>query len=357
MNSHSFKRIAILLIVINLFCIQGGIAQDSQKTVIAEKGDGVFSLLRKNGIDPTQYHSQFVELNSENISDENGLYVGKLYRLPSVEDSIAEPEKKIILDRVTVKGQPENIPELEVLEYPVFGKNHSLVTIESQTLKGAVYYLISGHGGPDPGAVERYGEHLISEDEYAYDVNLRLARKLIANGATVYLIVEDANDGIRDQEVLEIDYDEVNYPNEQIPRSQKLRLKQRTETVNTLFFKHGKSYQRLIVIHVDSRRKGEIIDVFFYHHQNSSKGKALAENIQSTFKKKYGHYQPNRTYSGTVAARSDLYVVKNTLPSTVYIELGNIKNAKDQKRILDFENREALAKWISEGLVLDYTQQ
>ncbi len=37
-----------------------------------------------------------------------------------------------------------------------------------------------------------------------------------------------------------------------------------------------------------------------------------------------------------------------------YIEIGNIRNKKDQKRILDPENRDALAKWISEGLLLDY---
>ena len=38
----------------------------------------------------------------------------------------------------------------------------------------------------------------------------------------------------------------------------------------------------------------------------------------------------------------------------VYIEIGNIKNPKDQRRILDPDNRQALAKWISEGVLLDY---
>ena len=38
----------------------------------------------------------------------------------------------------------------------------------------------------------------------------------------------------------------------------------------------------------------------------------------------------------------------------VYIELGNIKNKKDQKRILNYENREALANWICDGLSLDF---
>ena len=32
----------------------------------------------------------------------------------------------------------------------------------------------------------------------------------------------------------------------------------------------------------------------------------------------------------------------------------NIKNAKDQKRILNYQNREALANWIHNGLLMDF---
>jgi len=40
-----------------------------------------------------------------------------------------------------------------------------------------------------------------------------------------------------------------------------------------------------------------------------------------------------------------------------FIEIGNIQNEKDQKRIVVPENRQALAKWISEGVLLDYKQR
>jgi len=133
-----------------------------------------------------------------------------------------------------------------------------------------------------------------------------------------------------------------------------LRLQQRTNAVNNLYLKHKGAYQRLIVTHVDSRSIGKNIDVFFYHHKNSENGKRLAEQIHTTFKQKYAKHQPNRIYSGTVTSRSGLYLVKNTLPPMVYIELGNIRNSKDQKRILNYENREALANWIHNGLLKDY---
>ncbi len=354
--------------------------QTATKTVTAKRGDGILVLLRRNGLDPGKYYKEFVKLNKQNISKKNGLYIGRKYILPVKEekemsqvetksDSLekVKPATEVPIDTVSVEKEAPVAPEPpkeeptapEVVTHPIFGKNLEKVTIESDELKGAIYYLISGHGGPDPGALIKQGRKLVSEDEYAYDVNLRLARKLMAKGAKVYIIIQDPNDGIRDKKILEVDYDEVNYPKKKIPRSQRLRLRQRTETVNSLFLRNnnGKGYQRLIVTHVDSRSVGEVIDVFFYHHERSKKGKRLAESIQATFKKKYARYQPNRKYSGTVASRSGLYVIKNTMPAMVYIELGNLKNTKDQKRILDYNNREALAKWISEGLIADFKKE
>ena len=80
----------------------------------------------------------------------------------------------------------------------------------------------------------------------------------------------------------------------------------------------------------------------------------MAESIHTTFQKKYKKFQPYRDYSGTFTDRSSLYMVKNTLPAMAYIEIGNIRNGRDKRRILDPNNRQALAKWIAEGILLDY---
>ncbi|WP_299125569.1 N-acetylmuramoyl-L-alanine amidase [uncultured Winogradskyella sp.] len=322
------------------------IGQSVTKTVIAKPGDGIYSLLRDNDI-ALSYLDEFIKLNKTKLTSDNKLILGKTYALPIIKKDSVTNLKTIKLDSISIK------PEVK-REISLFGKDYSTVVIENDTLKNAVYYLISGHGGPDPGAITTYKSKLISEDEYAYDVTLRLARKLISRGAKVYIIIQDKNDGIRDQRILEVDYDEVSYPNNKIPRSQKLRLQQRTNAVNNLYLKHKGAYQRLIVTHVDSRSISKNIDVFFYHHKNSENGKRLAEHIHTSFTEKYAKHQPNRVYSGTVSSRSGLYLIKNTLPAMVYIELGNIKNKKDQKRILNYENREALANWIYNGLLIDY---
>ncbi|MEP0303037.1 MAG: N-acetylmuramoyl-L-alanine amidase, partial [Maribacter dokdonensis] len=157
--------------------------------------------------------------------------------------------------------------------------------------------------------------------------------------------------------ILEIDHDEVAYLDKTIPLNQVARLKQRVEIVNDLYKSNKGNYQRLIVTHVDSRSEGQNIDVFFYHHEHSKNGKRLAQSIHKTFEAKYKKYQPNRSYSGTFEDRTSLYLVKKTHPAMTFIEIGNIRNAKDQVRIVDPDNRQALAKWISEGVLLDYESE
>ncbi len=333
MKPHFYTFLKVLLcflwMPINL------LAQESLFEVTAEKGDGVYSLLRRHGVSPTKYYNQFVELNSENLGEDEALYVGRSYMLP---DTL-----------VNKKVETETIRPA----YPIFGEDFVHVDTVSNRLDDAVYYLISGHGGPDPGAVEKYNGKLIAEDEYAYDVTLRLARELISHGAEVHIIVQDENDGIRDARLLELDTDET-VDSETIPLGQLARLKQRTEAVNKLYQTNRGKYQRLLVTHVDSRSKGTNIDVFFYHHEKSKNGKKLAESIHQTFMRKYKKFQPYRLYNGSFSDRSSLYVVKNTLPAVAYIEIGNIRSKKDQRRILNPDNRQALAKWISEGILLDY---
>jgi len=276
-----------------------------------------------------------VEINGEDLGEDESLILGKHYILPDT------------LQAKSIETVHEGIA------YPIFGEDFKKVDVVSNRLENAVYYLISGHGGPDPGAVEKYHGKMIAEDEYAYDVTLRLARELISHGAEVHIIVQDGNDGIRDSRVLELDTDET-VGSESIPLDQLERLKQRTKAVNDLYVKNSGKYQRLLVTHVDSRGEGTNIDVFFYHHEKSTNGKKLAESIHQTFFRKYKKFQPNRLYNGTFMERSSLYVVKNTLPAMAYIEIGNIRNKKDQRRILNPDNRQALAKWISEGILLDY---
>lgn len=338
------NRMLLLLSAVLIFLAVSDFlfAQDNQiKRVTAQSGDGIHTLLLRHGLDPIIHTPDFIELNRDALGQNDMLFTGRTYTLPPTKSG---------------NGSSGSDSSSRIVDYPVFGEDYSRVSIRDDRLEGAIYYLIAGHGGPDPGAITQYGNRTISEHEYAYDVTLRLARRLIEHNATVYLIVQ-SDDGIRDESVLPMNNNQVVYPNHPIPRNQLLRLKQRTDAVNNLYARYGQAYQRMVSIHIDSRSRGQNIDVFFYHHRNSSGGLRLAENIHQSFRQKYAQHQPNRRYDGTVTPRSNLYVIRNTLPPAVLIELGNLQNTRDQPRFIMSSNRQALANWIADGMIMDYEER
>ena len=334
-----YNPIPVFLIFFFLLTSLYGSSQE-YKTVKAQKGDGIFSLLRRHGVPASEFRN-FVELNKEILGKNNELIIGRSYKLP------------VKAGQVSASVSNTGSSNTSSVVHQIFGPKFQNIKIVDKQLKGAVYYLQSGHGGADPGAVGKYANHILCEDEYAYDVTLRLARNLIEHGATVYMITRDPNDGIRDDSYLKPDKDEVCYPNLRIPARHVSRLKQRKDAVNKLYVKHKGSFQRLVVIHVDSRSRGENIDVFFYHDPRSKTGKKLATNLLQTFDSKYKQHQPGRGYHGSVSTRN-LYVVKYSYPPTVFIELGNINHTRDQKRFIIADNRQALANWLYEGLLKDF---
>ena len=235
---------------------------------------------------------------------------------------------------------------------PLFGKALATYTISSRELAGATFYLVSGHGGPDPGAIGTYQGHKLHEDEYAYDIVLRLGRELMMRGAKVHFIIQDKKDGIRSGAILKNSKRETCMGKE-IPLDQTARLRQRAQMIDQLAKKDKSAYKRAIFVHIDSRSQGKQTDVFFYHAPGSKQGKRLAERMRNTLASKYKRHQPGRGFNGTVSERG-LYVLRNTQPVGVYLELGNIRNSRDQQRLVLENNRQALAKWIAEAIVADY---
>ena len=237
--------------------------------------------------------------------------------------------------------------------FPIFGKKYQKTPLLSGRLKGKVFYIISGHGGPDVGASGKRSGHTLCEDEYAYDVSLRLVRLLVSHGATAYMIVRDDNDGIRDEAYLKCDKDETVWGDQKIPLDQKERLAQRTSLINQLtqqYLKAGIKDQTVIEIHVDSRHRHQEIDVFFYYRPDSQISKDLAQKMHNTFLQKYARVRSQKSYNGTVSSRGLFTLRETTTPVAVYIELGNIRNSWDQQRVVIANNRQALANWLYEAL-------
>lgn len=93
-----------------------------------------------------------------------------------------------------------------------------------------------------PGSYREIGKVELHEDEYAYDVALRLARNLMQEGAEVRIIIQDAKDGIRDDRYLANSKRET-CMGDAIPLNQVARLQQRCAKINELYRKDRKIYK------------------------------------------------------------------------------------------------------------------
>ncbi|HNR06546.1 MAG TPA: N-acetylmuramoyl-L-alanine amidase [Saprospiraceae bacterium] len=280
---------------------------------------------------------------------------------PSVKSVNSKPETvKVENDLESTAETTSNLEPavsekagLRTRTVPLFGPDFKEIRIESELLKNKVFYLVSGHGGPDPGTMYQGQNMTLCEDEYAYDVTLRLARKLMERGATVHMIVQDPNDGIRNNMYLPMDKDEKCITGYPLVLNQRLRLTQTTDAVNDLYRMHRKQGiaekdQVAIHIHVDSQHKDLRKDVYFYYQEDNKHSLEIARKIQKTLDNKYQDLA-GRSYNGTISSRN-LFVMRNTIPSTIFMELGNIQNTMDHKRLLISSNRQALAEWIYDGI-------
>ncbi len=368
--------------------------------VAALPGDGILSMMRRYELDKYSCNfDQFYKLNK--LTRKSALHIGKDYFLPiliysfdgkTIRSSVGIKDFDTALriqqynDRMQeaqlrdqsfktnkilwVPYQELNCPEADLdlpspIEpepelavggnrvFPIFGNKYAKTPLLSNRLKGKVFFISSGHGGPDPGALGRRAARTICEDEYAYDVSLRLCRLLISHGATAYMVIRDDDDGIRNEEILPCDQDETVWGGEKVKIGQKPRLFQRSDLINELYEKHrlqGVAAQTMIEIHIDSRSKGTRVDAFFCYRASNPAGKKLAESLQSTFKSKYARLQQGRSYEGKVENHRDLHMLRECKPNAVFVELANIRNYSDQQRIVLAKNRQLLAEWLFEGL-------
>lgn len=329
------KRIFCLLAI--LFCTFFVFNVSAQEEYATPKsGEGISAFLERNKRPGKACYNEFLKLNEKRLRGKEELRLGVKYVLPPLKDvKEATAGKKAVRE-------------------PLFGKKLADVEVTSNRLQGACFYVVSGHGGPDPGAIGKIGKVELHEDEYAYDVALRLARNLMQEGADVRIIIQDAKDGIRDERYLSNSKRET-CMGDAIPLNQVARLQQRCVKINELYRRDRKTYKycRAIFLHVDSRSKSAQTDVFFYHAPKSVQGKELAVTMKDTFESKYDKHQPNRGFEGTVTSRN-LYVLLKAAPTSVFVELGNIQNTFDQRRFIISSNRQALAKWMAEGFIADY---
>lgn len=391
------RKIFIILFVFAAFSVQ---SEARNVRVNCTSGDGIYTMLEKYDLNLSTYNcNKFRQLNKGKIKRNGHLYTGTKYQLPisictykggSIRSSLGISDFNTALDiqkyneRILAKGiisssykksgiiyvphvlLSETSDDIKTTGQGKTGRNIEKsatgtwddvyfgckVRASDSSLRNCVFYLSPGHGGPDPGAIGIKNGHKLCEDEYAYDVTLRLAACLRQHGAIVYMVIKDKNDGIRGSNYLSYDDNEVYCNGDPIPCDQKKRLLKKAALVNQLYAKHRRTAKKQIalMIHVDSRFSAQRIDIFYYHNPGSVQGKKLANALYNTIESKYNENQPGRGYYGSVSTRN-LLELKSVVPTAVYIELGNLQNPNDQMRFIDPNNRQAIANWLYLGLL------
>lgn len=322
MNMKQFFSVFWMLLPVLLF------GQTNYITVVAQQGDGIFSMLRKEGLNPVKYYAEFVELNKENLRNGSELHLGREYKIPLGPDSLKRTG-------IQVQTDPKQ-------ENSIFNEELAHIDHKSDKLKDAVIYLISGNDLMD----ETPSNNRVTEE-----INKRLAQELIVHGAQVYVIESKVKAQSIKSGNLEGETTEGALANLD-------QMQEYLETINKKYLKNSGKYQRLLITRVKGEISNNYCDVSIYHHDNSEDGKRIANNIQNLFQQKSVTRKRVKKYKEIFTDKNNLYLAKNSLPAITLIELETTtkKNATDDNTLVVKSNKALFTDLIANGVLNDYAE-
>ncbi|MDF0715226.1 hypothetical protein PY092_03605 [Muricauda sp. 334s03] len=277
--------------------------------VVAEQGDGIFSLLRKQGLDPAKHYGEFLELNSDKIKEGTALKLGEKYKIPYADDSF---KKKGVL-----------VEAVKDAEAPIFDEELAKMSLKSDRLKDAVYYLIAENGSE-------------TDEGFVADVSQRIAGELMMNGAQVYVMGDEIMEDIEAES-----------------ESTENAMGDYVKVINKRYIQNTGKYQRVLFIRAENVTGSGNMDVAVYHYNKSTQGQRFAENIQHVFKENSVSSTTIDETSFIFEDKSNLYLARNILPAISLLTIENTTNTSKSKISLK-PNKKEFANLVSNGIINDY---
>jgi|GEM_PF-989741 len=304
------------------------LGQDTYITVVAQQGDGIFSILRKEGLNPAKYYAEFVSLNQDNLRNGSELHLGRAYRIPVAEDSFKKTGIAITLD---------NKQEDAIFKEELVQLEH-----KSEKLKDAVIYLVSGNDLMD----ETPTNNSVTEE-----INRKLAKELIVHGAKVFVISSK-------KKSLPLKSGNIESGATEGAMADMEQMQEYLETINKKFLQHSGKYQRLLITRVKGEISNNYCDVSIYHHVTSKDGKRIANNIENLFQEQSITRRAVKKYKEIFTDKHNLYLAKNALPAITLIELetSSEKSLADKNTLILKSNKALFTDLIANGVLNDYAE-
>lgn len=284
--------------------------QTKLDTVIAQHGDGIFSMLRKSGIHPVNYYVDFLALNKDAIKGASELVVGRKYVLPYAPDSFKHMGTLIHLD-----GNEET---------PLFKDDLANMKQRDSTLKNTVVYLCYESND----AADTNGKGLAA-------FPLKLSKNLMEKGARIYVLQLPNASVSTDSTWSE-------------GKTETADFGELTALVNKKYLKHKGSYQRVLMIR-DLNAKTKGVSITMHHYDKSAEGQRLAGAFRDLFKKSaVGKVTVDQGIS-PFRDSPKVYLAKNLLPSLILMDI----NAETDG-IAIRSGKSELPELITVGILQDY---
>lgn len=229
--------------------------------------------------------------------------------------------------------------------------------VQAQKKKPALYgwavVLDAGHGGMDPGASGIHNDKLVVEDEYVYDVTLRIRRMIRAKGGLVFMTTKDAV-GERNWDTFSV------FPHMRTERfvsdgtivqAGTAGLRKRLRIGNQVRHRYSGHQQAWISVHFDVRSGGNDDGVRIIASNTELR---LAKSLERSFDnaKRLRDDDPIVVNGDRDHGIRRLFILsgENRIKEKVLIELGNFRSKDDLWRIRNWIVREAYAKAIVRAL-------